>query len=128
MASSIGASLADRAGPFPVWLWAVALGGALYGLARWRSGAGSGGTVGGGIGAAGTGSSIGMGNSVGAFRLRPQASNGINAQPGVALFPLSAMYVPTPAPVVSGGDNPWVGGYVGARLATPYDYARFGPS
>jgi hypothetical protein len=62
-----------------------------------------------------------------AVQPNPYISTGNNTQPGAVLAPGSA-YLPNAAPITSGGDNPFIGGYVGLRRATPYDYARGGPS
>ena len=124
---SIAEALRERIGPVPAWMLALIVGGGLYWLARRRSA----------LPATptpppapaqpceqcGTPAAF-MGT---ALQPNPVTSSGINTQPGAALAP-GAIYVPTVIPAVSGGDAPFIGGYAGLRRATPYDYARGGPS
>ena len=124
---NIADALGERIGPLPVWLAVLGVGGLLYWLARRNASLPA--TVAPAAAPAqpceqcGTPAAY-MGP---ALQLNPMASNGNNTQPGAALAP-GAVYIPTAIPQVSGGDQPFIGGYVGIRRATPYDYARGGPS
>lgn len=125
---SLADSLGARIGPLPAWLWALVLGGGLYWLAhKQSSGLGPIPTVwptSGNLGALGT-----VAEPMGpALQANPVQTSGINTQPGAALAPYNASSIPTMIPIISGGDSPMIGGYVGLRQATPYDYARGGPS
>ena len=124
---TIASTLNERLGPFPAWAWLLAGGVGLYIWTR-RAQAATGGQASAPSGLpceqCGT-----VAASMGpALQPNPNVSNGINAQPGVATYPTGSMYIPTGVPQISGGDYPTVGGYVGLRRATPYDYARFGPA
>jgi hypothetical protein len=130
---NLAEALGDRIGPFPAWLWALGLGGGLYLFAHYKStgslpsfpisntmtplDSGGGGQI--------FGSPAALAGPV--LELNPMASNGIGSQPAAGLVP-AGQNVPTAVPAVSGGDNPFTSGYVGLQVATPYDYARGGPS
>ena len=135
---SLTEALAERAGPFPVWLWAAAAGGALYLFAH-RVGAAA---------RAGNPSTVTtQGNPTfspfaggwGALFGSPAALTGPPLQPNpTPVTPTSqqagaatigtAAYIPTPIPPVGGGDNAFVGGYVGLPRQSKYDIARGGAS
>jgi hypothetical protein len=123
---NIAEALSEKIGPAPAWMLALIVGGGLYWLARRRS---SPATL---APAPASGLPCEQCGTPAAFmgpalQPNPVSSSGINTQPGAALAP-GSIYVPTVIPAVSGGDAPFIGGYAGLRRATPYDYARGGPS
>ena len=122
---NLAEALGERVGPLPAWLWALGIGGGLYAFAHWKSSQPAptprfGGPL------TTLGSVAAPVGSV--LELNPMVSNGINTQPGAALASPMGGNIPSVVPAVSGGDNPFVGGYTGISRATPYDYARGGPS
>jgi hypothetical protein len=123
---SLAQALTDKVAGIPIWLLAVVFGGGLYWFAHYQQTKGQT-TIYTPLLAMIDPTLTAHNN---AAISAPAVSNGnTNTQEGAGLFqgPF-ATNIPVPPPVLSGGDNPFVTGYVGLRIVDPYTTARFGPS
>lgn len=119
-------SLGERVGPFPAWLWAVAIGGALYFLAHSHSHTSA---------PQGFDIPLNLGGMSGlsfvgtpalpqgpVLELNPMRSNGIGSQGGAVLYQGSSV-VPLQVPYISGGNPPFTLA-AGLPQSSPYTIAR----